>query len=125
MIKLFTTSFVALLALGSAAMADSENWNVTEEGVSGIKAAQGVWALKIDGAAITGKAEMQLQNGSPLAYKIEGKFADGVYTLNFTDRGDGKKDCVWSGHDAPAGSKGLVGDVLCDGKKVMIIRASH
>jgi len=124
MIKFCATSIVALLAMGGVALAESQSWNVTEEGLSGIKNAQGVWAVKSEGGKISGVAELQLQNGSPLGYKIEGTSEAGVVTINLVDRTDGKKDCVWTGKEG-AGFKGLAGDVLCGGKKTLLLRASH
>ncbi len=92
--------------------------------MSGIKSAQGVWAVKSEGGKITGTADLQLQNGSPLSYKIEGSSEGGVVTVNLVDRTDGKKDCVWTGKEGST-YKGLAGDVLCGGKKSLLLRASH
>jgi hypothetical protein len=108
-------AFAAAFA-GSAAAAD---WNVTEEGTSGIKTAQGVWNVTLAGDKVSGTATMQLQNGNPLTYKVEGTSAGGVYTIKMNDRTDGKKDCVWTGH-APTSGHGLIGDAQCEGSKMVL-----
>ncbi len=105
---------------GSAFAAD---WNVTEEGASGIKSAQGVWAVTTEGGKVTGTATMQLQNGNPLSYKLDGTVQGDTYTVNLVDRTDDKKGCVWVGK-TPATGKGIVGEAQCQGTK-LTIRASH
>ena len=127
MLKLTLTTAAALLGLGVSALAGPAIWQVTEElDGAGIKIAQGDWNVAIEGDKISGSANMALQNGNPLTYKFEGAFKDGVYTLNLSDRSDGKKGCVWTGH-APTGmgvqTKGLVGYAPCEGQK-LILRAS-
>ncbi len=123
--KLTLAATLAFLALGASAMA-GQAWNVTEEGTSGIKGAQGVWAVTVDGGKITGSADMQLTNGNPLTYKVDGSVKDGVYTINLVDRTDGKKGCVWTGHvPSAAGAQqthGLIGEAQCEGTK-LILRA--
>ncbi len=115
-----------LTALAFAALSGSAfaaDWNVTEESAAGIKSAQGVWAVKTEGDKVTGTATMQLQNGNPLSYKLDGTVAGGVYTVNLVDRTDDKKGCVWTGKEV-GGGKGLTGEAQCQGSK-MTIRASH
>ncbi len=76
--------------------------------------------------SLSGDASMQMGNGAPLTYKVDGSVEGGVYTIKISDRTDGKKNCVWTGH-APTGagaqSSGLLGYVECEGAK-LIIRAS-
>jgi len=125
MLKLALTATVALLALSASAMAASKSWNVTEESAVGVKSAQGVWLVTVDGDKLTGNAELQLTNGTELTYTVKGTIADGVYTIEMENRSDAKKGCVWSAH-APAAGKGqaggLIGDASCQGSK-MVLRA--
>jgi hypothetical protein len=123
--KLALATVAALLSLGASAMAETQNWNITEENSVGIKNAQGVWNLNVEGGNITGKAQLDATNGSAVTYKIEGTVKDGVYTITMSDRSDGKKGCVWTGH-MPTGTgtqtHGLIGEAPCEGSK-LIIRA--
>ncbi len=128
MLKLTLATTAALLVLGISAVAETRPWNVTEENDSGIKNAQGVWTVTIDAEnKITGSADMQLFNGTPLTYKLDGSVKEGVYTVNLVDRSDGKKGCVWTGHQPTGGGQqtsGLIGYAPCEGAK-LIVRASH
>lgn len=114
----------ALLALGAPAYAAT--WLVTEENTGGVKGAQGSWNVTSEGGKISGDAALQMGNGAPLTYKFEGT-AEGVnYTVTFSDRSDGKKNCVWKGHPPSSGgqqARGIVGYAECDGAK-LIVRAS-
>lgn len=125
MLKLALTATVALLAFSASAMAAGKSWNVTEESAVGVKNAQGVWLVTVDGDKITGSAELQLTNGTELTYTVKGTIADGVYTIAMENRSDDKKGCVWTAH-APAAGKvqtsGLIGDASCQGSK-MVLRA--
>jgi hypothetical protein len=116
----------AVLAISCSPLAASETWLVTEESAAGIKSSQGTWTVNTDGNKMSGVGALQANNGNPLTYKFEGAKADGVYTVTITERSDGKKGCVWSGH-APAGTgvqtRGLVGYAECEDGK-LIIRAS-
>jgi hypothetical protein len=119
-------AFFALLAIASPALAASETWLVTEENVAGVKGAQGTWSVTVDAGKVTGTADMMSGRGAPLAYKIDGAVAEGVYTLNLNDRTDGKKSCVWTGHTPSSASSqkaGLIGYAECEGAK-LILRAS-
>ena len=117
----------ALVALASStAFAETRSWNVTEETADGIKNAQGVWTAATEGEKIAGSADMTLNAGDPLSYKLDGSVKDGVYTINLVGRSDGKKACVWSGHKPSSGgtqTSGLTGNAQCDGAK-LVIRAS-
>jgi hypothetical protein len=99
---------------------------VTEESMGGVMGSQGSWAVNVEGSTVKGSAQLQLANGTPLSYNFGGEQANGVYTITLTDRTDGKKGCVWSGH-APSGAsaqtQGLVGYAQCEGTK-LILRAS-
>jgi hypothetical protein len=125
--KLALATAAAIAAFSAPAMAAAQQWNVTEERASGIKAGQGTWALTIDGDKLSGSASLQLDNGQPLTYSLEGTVKDGVYTVKLDKRSDDKKGCVWTGHaqNAAASGKptGYSGDVVCDGAK-LIIRAT-
>ncbi len=126
MLKPVFVTLAVLLALDSPALAASESWLVTEENTAGVKGSQGTWMVTIDGNKLSGTAELQTDTGRQLTYKLQGNKSDGIYTVTLSDRSDGKKGCVWSGH-APAGTgtqtHGLVGYVECEGVK-LIIRAS-
>ena len=124
--KLALATAAAFLAASAPAMAASQNWNVTEESASGVKKGQGVWAMTIDGDKLSGSATMMLDNGNPLTYTLNGTIKDGVYTVKLDKRSDDKKGCVWTGHaqiaTAAGKSTGYIGDLVCDGAK-LIIRA--
>jgi opacity protein-like surface antigen len=118
---LAVAAFLALSAPASAA-----TWLVTEENTGGIKGAQGSWTVKTEGGKISGDASMQMDNGSTLTYKVEGTAEGTNYTITFSDRTDGKKNCVWKGHPPSSGgqqARGLIGYAECDGGK-LIVRAS-
>jgi hypothetical protein len=125
MIKLTLGTLAVLCSLSAVALAETKSWNITEEGVSGIKSAQGEWSVSTDGDKISGTATMQLTNGNPLSYSLEGTVKDSVYTVNLEKRTDGKNGCVWTGH-APTNdqqkSHGLIGEAVCGSSK-FIIRA--
>lgn len=124
-IKLALTTVATLVAFSTTAFAASQAWNVTEEAASGIKGAQGTWSVDADGDKISGSATMQLANGNPLGYTLEGSVSGAVYTITLLNRTDGKKGCVWSGHTPPGAEKshGLIGEVVCDGNAKFLIRA--
>jgi len=123
MLKLTLATTAILLSLGASAMAESQTWNITEENSVGIKSAQGKWLLTVEPAKISGKAELELLNGNPLTYTIDGAVKDGVYTVTLSNRTDGKKGCVWTGHQ-PTGAgtqtHGLIGEAPCEGSKLVI-----
>lgn len=120
------TALAIAALLAASAPACAATWLVTEENTGGIKGAQGSWTVTTEGAKISGEASMQSGNGAPLTYKVAGTVEGGVYTIALTDRSDGKKNCVWSGH-APSGAssqaRGLLGYAECEGVK-LILRAS-
>lgn len=126
MSKLLLASIVALCSLAGPASAASQNWNVTEESSSGVKAGQGVWSVNTDPEGkIVGTANLQLDNGKLLTYTISGYVKDALYKIEMSDRSDGKNGCVWDGH-VPAGgdkSHGLIGTAVCDGGVKLIVRA--
>ena len=124
--KLALATAAAIAAFSAPAMAASQNWNVTEENAAGVKHGQGTWAVTIDGDKLSGSASLQLDNGNPLTYSLEGTLKDGVYTVKLDKRSDDKKGCVWTGHAQKATAAGMapgfIGDATCDGAK-LIIRA--
>jgi hypothetical protein len=126
MSKLLLPTIVALCGLAGPASAASQNWNVTEESSSGVKAGQGVWSVNTDPEGkIVGTANLQLDNGKLLTYTISGYVKDALYKIEMSDRSDGKNGCVWDGH-VPAGgdkSHGLIGTAVCDGGVKLIVRA--
>ena len=117
MIKLALSTAAAVVALSVPALADS--WSVTEIASSGIKRANGTWTLTAQGDKVTGKADLQLDNGSVLTYKLDGAVAGGVYTVKLVDRTDDKKDCVWTGKANETG-RVFNGEVACANGKFSI-----
>lgn len=117
MIKLALTTAVAVVAFSATAYAAT--FSVTEISSVGIKRANGTWTATTEGGKFSGKAEMQLDNGSPQTYKLEGTVEGGVYTVNLVDRTDGKKDCVWTGKTNDTG-KVVEGPVVCGSEKFVI-----
>jgi hypothetical protein len=119
MIKLTLITTATLVAISTSALADSQVWNVTEEGASGIKSAQGQWTVNIADNKISGSANMQSDKGAVLTYTLDGSKSESVYAVNISNRTDGKTGCVWSGH-IPAGvdmkSHGLIGEAHCEDK---------
>ena len=117
----------AIAAFSAPAIAATQNWNVTEENTAGVKHGQGTWAVTIDGEKLNGSASLQLDNGTPLTYSLEGTSKDGVYTVKLDKRSDDKRGCVWTGHartaTAAGHSTGYVGDLVCDGGVKLILRA--
>lgn len=117
MIKLALTTAVAVVAFSASAFA--AGYSVTEISTSGIKRANGTWTLTTEGGKVSGKADMQLDNGTVVTYKIDGKNEGGVLTLNLNDRTDGKKDCVWTGKSNESG-KVIEGPATCGSEKFVI-----
>lgn len=117
MIKLSLTTAVAVVAFSASAFA--AGFAVTEIAPSGIKRANGVWTVTNEGGKVSGKADMQLDNGSVVTYKLDGKVEGNTYTVNLNDRTDGKKDCVWTG-TAKEGAKVYEGPVVCGSEKFVI-----
>lgn len=117
MIKLAFTTAVAVVALSASAFA--AGFSVTEIATSGIKRANGTWMLTAEGDKVTGKADLQLDNGKVLTYKLDGKVEGGVYTINLVDRTDGRQDCVWTGKPNESG-KVYEGPVACGSEKFLI-----
>lgn len=112
------TSFAVLL-INSSALA--ETWSVSERLVSGINYASGTWNLNMQGDKLTGKAEMQIDNGTMLHYSLDGTVTGGVYSVTIVGRDDDKKNCVWTGKTADGqGGKVIAGQAECEGTKLYI-----
>ena len=112
------TSFAVLL-INSSALA--ETWSVSERLVSGINYASGTWNLNMQGDRLTGKAEMQIDNGTMLHYSLDGTVTGGVYSVTLVGRDDDKKNCVWTGKTADGqGGKVIAGQAECEGTKLYI-----
>jgi hypothetical protein len=118
MIKLALTTALAAVAFSASAYAGQ--WNVTEANKAGIKRAQGTWTVATEGDKVSGKGEMQLDNGSVLTYKLEGELTGGAYTLKMVDRTDSKKNCVWTGKPVEGAHNVYIGEAACDGEKIVI-----
>lgn len=128
MIKLTLTAALFLVAVSASALANSQIWNVTEEGFSGIKSVQGQWTVNVDDSnKVSGSASLAFDSGKTLTYNLEGSKEESGYTVSLTKRSDGKDGCVWVGH-RPAKvdpkSNGLVGEVRCDGNTGFVVRAA-
>jgi hypothetical protein len=106
MSKFLLPVVAALAAMGGPALAMTQQWNVTEESVAAVKGAQGTWSVNTDAdSKITGTANLQMDNGKLLTYAISGSAKDSVYTIEMSERSDGKKGCVWNGHIPAGGDK--------------------
>jgi hypothetical protein len=114
-----------LLATSAPVLAETQSWNVTEEGTTGIKTFQGTWAVTTTDGKISGKASMQSNTGAMQTYTFTGDVKDNAYTVKLEGREDGKSGCTWTGkprvEDGKA--KGLVGDVACEKGGAFKIRA--
>ena len=117
--KLAMMIVCAAFIMSSSATADT--WSVSERLVSGINYASGTWNLNITGDKISGKADMQIDNGTMLHYTLDGSVAGGDYTVKLVGRDDDKKNCVWTGKAADGqGGKVIAGQAACDGTKLYI-----
>ena len=127
MTKTMMSVAALLVAVSTSALASSEVWNVTEEGLGGVKTLQGTWIMNVDGSnKLSGHAEMQADNGNTFTYNVDGSINDSIYTVTIGKRTDGKNGCVWSGHSpahADQKSHGLIGEVQCDGNVRFLVRA--
>ena len=111
----------AFTALMISSSAYAETWSVSERLVSGINYASGTWNLNMQGDKLTGKAEMQIDNGTMLHYSVDGTVAGGVYSVTLVGRDDDKKNCVWTGKAADGqGGKVIAGQAECEGTKLYI-----
>jgi hypothetical protein len=128
MIKLALKTAVVLVLTAAPAAAVTQMWNVSEQSTSGINLGQGTWAVTVDGDKLTGKAEMQYDDGKPFTYSFEGAKSEGGYNVNITERSDKKDGCVWSGR-LPAGadpkSLKLIGKVQCTAGGAFVIKSSQ
>ncbi|MBM3551059.1 MAG: hypothetical protein FJX45_04690 [Alphaproteobacteria bacterium] len=118
MIKLALTTALAAVAFSASAYAGQ--WNVTEANKAGIKRAQGTWSVATEGDKVSGKGELQLDNGTVLTYKLDGEFAGGVYKVKLVDRSDSKKNCVWTGKPVEGAHNVYNGEAACDGEIIVI-----
>jgi hypothetical protein len=118
MIKLAMTTAIVALAMTTGALADK--WSVTEQAASGIKYSSGTWTLTTEGEKVSGKADMQLDNGTMVSYKLEGTSDGGVYKLNFVGRDDGKKNCVFTGKASATNARVYAGEAVCEGQTLTI-----
>lgn len=118
-LALFAAAFAATIVPAAA-----DTFYVTEYNSGGVSYAQGSWSFTATGGKLAGKAELQLQNGTPLTYAIEGEAAAGVYTVKMDDRSDNKKSCIWTGKPKPD-TPIVYGEVKCDGNLTFSVKASH
>ena len=117
--RLFLISALSVLLMSSNALADT--WSVSERLVSGINYASGSWNVTVSGEKISGKADMQQDNGTMLTYSLDGSVSGGVYKVTLIGRDDGKKECVWTGKVAEGqASKNISGEAVCEGSKLFI-----
>lgn len=87
--KLFLSLSLSVLLMSSNTLADT--WSVSERLVSGINYASGDWNVVVSGEKISGKADMQQDNGTLLTYSLDGSVSGGVYKVTLVGRDDGKK----------------------------------
>ena len=117
--KIATGFALSMLVISTSAQADT--WSVSERLVSGINYASGTWNVAVQGEKLSGKADMQVDNGTMLHYSLDGSISGGVYTVKLIGRDDDKKHCVWSGKSADGmGGKVIQGQAECDGTKLYI-----
>ena len=118
--KTIATGFaLSMLVISTSAQADT--WSVSERLVSGINYSSGTWNVAVQGDKLSGKADMQVDNGTMLHYSLDGSISGGIYTVKLIDRDDDKKNCIWSGKPADGmGGKVIQGQAECDGSKLYI-----
>jgi hypothetical protein len=118
--KTIATGFaLSMLVISTSAHADT--WSVSERLVSGINYSSGTWNVAVQGDKLSGKADMQVDNGTMLHYSLDGSISGGIYTVKLIDRDDDKKNCIWSGKPADGmGGKVIQGQAECDGSKLYI-----
>jgi hypothetical protein len=81
--------------------------------------------VNVEADKISGSATMQMNNGNPLSYTIDGSIKDSEYTVSFSKRTDDKSGCVWTGHSPAhegAASHGLIGKVVCESGGAFTVR---
>ena len=116
-----TAAGIALSILVISTSAHAEIWSVSERLVSGINYSSGTWNIAVQNDQLSGKADMQLDNGTMLHYTLDGNISGGVYTVKLIGRDDEKKNCIWSGKPADGmGGKTIQGQAECDGTKLYI-----
>ncbi|HEY8065447.1 MAG TPA: hypothetical protein VIF40_12110 [Methylosinus sp.] len=128
MLGLAAKAVVALVFVTTPALAAGQIWSVIEESSSGVMTVQGTWTMTGDGDKITGKADMQFDDGKPFAYSLEGSKKGDIYTVTLNGRSDDKSGCVWTGHipaGADAGSAKLIGKAQCPSGSGFVIKASR
>jgi hypothetical protein len=128
MMKLAVKAAVALVLTAAPAAAVTQTWNVSEQSTSGIALGQGTWAVTIDGDKVSGKAEMQYDDGKPYTYSFEGAKSESGYDVTLSGRSDKKDGCVWSGR-LPKGADPqalkLAGKVQCATGGAFTIKSSQ
>ena len=116
-----TAAGIALSILVISTGAHAEIWSVSERLVSGINYSSGTWNVAVQSDKLSGKADMQVDNGTMLHYTLDGSISDGVYTVKLIGRDDDKKNCIWSGKPVDGmGGKVIQGQAECDGSKLYI-----
>ena len=116
-----TAAGIALSILVISTSAHAEIWSVSERLVSGINYSSGTWNVAVQSDKLSGKADMQVDNGTMLHYTLDGSISGGVYTVKLVGRDDDKKNCIWSGKSADGmGGKVIQGQAECDGSKLYI-----
>jgi hypothetical protein len=117
-----------LIAAATPALAENQTWNITEvtESVGG---PEGQWSVSVDGGGkITGHANMQTGTGAVVTYNVDGSIKGTEFTVNMSDRSDGKKGCVANGQSTlneDQKSHRVIGKVQCDGNVKFYIRGGY
>jgi hypothetical protein len=116
-----TATGIALSILIISTSAHADTWRVSERLVSGINYSSGTWNVAVQGDNLSGKADMQVDNGTMLHYSLDGSISGGVYTVKLIGRDNDKKNCIWSGKPADGMSgKVIQGQAECEGTKLYI-----
>lgn len=105
----WTTALVLVGCLGfagSAAAAD-RTWHVTE-GKDGRRA--GVWHIRVDGARISGRGEMNVDGGRKVSFNVQGERRGDEIILQRVGATDGSH-CAYRGKLGP--DKRVSGTALC------------
>ena len=85
-----TAAGIALSILVISTSAHAEIWSVSERLVSGINYSSGTWNVAVQSDKLSGKADMQVDNGTMLRYTLDGSISGGVYTVKLVGRDDDK-----------------------------------
>ena len=128
MIKLTLRTAAFLIAVATPALADSQIWNIAEVTQS-VRGPEGQWHINIDSDnKISGTASMQSATGVVLTYTLKGSIKGSDFTVNMSERTDGKKGCVSTGQSTALEdqkSHRLFGEVNCEGNVKFYVKGGY